>query len=114
MARQLLLIAGLSGNTLGSAMLQPALAERFRAIAFDNRGAGRSSAPPGPYTTRQMRDDAAALLDHLGLDRAHVIGQSMGGMIAQELALAHPARVDRMILYGTFARPSDPRSLTRG
>jgi pimeloyl-ACP methyl ester carboxylesterase len=101
----LFLITGLSGNTLGWAMLQPALAERFRVIAFDNRGAGRSSAPPGPYTTRQMANDAAALLDHLGIDRADVIGHSMGGMIAQELALAHPARVERMILYGTFARP---------
>ena len=86
-------------------MLQPALAERFRVIAFDNRGAGRSSGPPGPYTTRQMADDAAALLDHLGIDRAHVIGQSMGGMIAQELALGDPERVDRLVLYSTVARP---------
>ena len=66
---------------------------------------GRSSAPPGPYTTRQMADDAAALLAHLGIDHAHVIGQSMGGMIAQELALAHPERVDRLVLDSTIARP---------
>lgn len=101
----LLLIAGLSGNTLGWSMLEPALAERFRVIAFDNRGAGRSSAPAGPYTTTEMAHDAAALLDHLGIDRAHVVGQSMGGMIAQELALAHPERVDRLVLYATVARP---------
>src|SRR5215211_420992 len=101
----LLLIAGLSGNTLGWAMLQPTLAERFRVIAFDNRGAGRSSAPPGPYTTRRMADDAAALLDRLGVARAHVLGFSMGGMVAQELALHHPARVGRLVLYGTLARP---------
>jgi pimeloyl-ACP methyl ester carboxylesterase len=86
-------------------MLLPALAERFRVIAFDNRGAGRSSAPPGPYTTCQMADDAAALLDHLSIDGAHVIGLSLGGMIAQELALAHPERVDRLVLYATYARP---------
>jgi pimeloyl-ACP methyl ester carboxylesterase len=101
----LLLIAGISSNTLGWAMLLPALSERFRVIAFDNRGAGRSSAPAGPYTTRQMADDAAALLEQLGIERAHVIGISMGGMNAQELALAHPERVDRLVLYATYARP---------
>src|SRR3712207_194537 len=101
----LLLIAGLGGNTLGWVMLLPALAQHFRVIAFDNRGAGRSSAPPGPYTTRQMADDAAALLAHLGIERAHVLGLSLGGMIAQELALAHAERVDRLVLYATYARP---------
>ena len=101
----LLLLAGLSGTALGWAMLLPALAEHFRVIAFDNRGAGRSSAPPGPYTTREMADDAVALLTHLGIERAHVIGQSMGGLIAQELALAHPQRVDHLVLYSTYARP---------
>ena len=101
----LLLIAGLTGNTLGWAMLLPALAEFFHVIAFDNRGAGRSSAPPGPYTTREMADDAAALLEHLGIERAHVIGLSLGGMIAQELALAHAQRVDHLVLYATYARP---------
>ena len=99
-----LLISALSGNTLDWDMLQPALATRFRIIAFDNRGAGRSSAPVGPYTTGQMADDAAALLEHLGIERAHVVGLSMGGMIAQELALAHPERIDRLILYATVAR----------
>jgi 3-oxoadipate enol-lactonase len=101
----LLLIAGLGGNTLGWAMLLPALAEHFRVIAFDNRGAGRSSAPAGPNTTGQLADDTAVLLDRLGIERTHVIGLSMGGMIAQELALAHPERVDRLVLYSTVARP---------
>ncbi len=101
----LLLIAGLSGNTLGWTLLMPALAERFRVIAFDNRGAGRSSAPPGPYSTQQMPYEAAALLDQLGVARAHVLGHSMGGMIAQELALAHPEQIDRLVLLGTYARP---------
>jgi 3-oxoadipate enol-lactonase len=101
----LLLITGLSGTTLGWALLLPALSERFHVIAFDNRGAGRSSTPPGPYTTRQLADDAAALLDHLGIERAHVIGISLGGMIAQELALGHPERVDRLVLWATYARP---------
>jgi pimeloyl-ACP methyl ester carboxylesterase len=101
----LLLINGLTGTCLGWEPLVPALAERFRVITSDNRGVGRSAAPPGPYTTRQMADDAAALLAHLGIGRAHVVGSSMGGMIAQELALAYPQLVDRLVLYGTFARP---------
>ena len=100
----LLLISGLSGNTLGWEPIRPALAERFRVISFDNRGAGRSSAPPGPYSTRQMADDAAVLLDRIGVARAHVVALSLGGMIAQELALAHPGRVDRLVLLATFAR----------
>jgi 3-oxoadipate enol-lactonase len=83
----------------------PALEPHFRSITFDNRGAGRSSVPPGPYTTRLMADDAAALLAHLGVERAHVFGFSMGGLIAQELALAYPERVDRLVLNACFARP---------
>ena len=101
----LLLINGIGGTCLGWEPLLPALAARFRVVASDNRGVGRSAAPPGPYTTRQLADDAAALLAHLGVARAHVVGSSMGGMIAQELALAYPALVDRLVLYGTFARP---------
>ncbi|MFT4040623.1 MAG: alpha/beta fold hydrolase [Thermomicrobiales bacterium] len=102
----LLLIAGFSGNTTGWLPLQPALAEHFTLIMFDNRGAGRSATPPGPYTIPQMAGDAVALLDHLGVDRAHVLGSSMGGMIAQELALQHPSRVDKLVLNVTAARPS--------
>jgi 3-oxoadipate enol-lactonase len=100
----LLLIAGLGANALSWAPLLPALADRFRVIAVDNRGAGRSAAPQGPYTTRQLADDAASLLAHLGVDRAHVVGFSFGGLVAQELALAHPARVERLALVATNAR----------
>jgi 3-oxoadipate enol-lactonase len=101
----LLLISGAGGKTLDWTPLLPALSERFRVVSFDNRGGGRSSAPPGPYTTRQMADDATALLDHLAITRAHVVGLSLGGMIGQELALAAPARVDRLVLLATYARP---------
>jgi len=100
----LLLISGLSGTTLGREPVRPALGTRFRVISFDNRGAGRSSAPPSPYSTRQMADDAAALLDRIGVARAHVVALSLGGMIAQELALAHPERVDRLVLLATYLR----------
>jgi len=74
-----------------------------RAIAYDNRGSGTTSATPGPYTTAQMAADAVALLDYLSIDRADVFGMSMGGMIAQELAISHPERVHRLVLGCTHA-----------
>ncbi len=100
----LLLIMGFGGSTLDWGwVLPPKLEERYRIIMFDNRGAGRSTQPPGPYSIRQMADDAANLMDALGLERADVFGASMGGMIAQELALNYPKRVKRLILGCTSA-----------
>jgi pimeloyl-ACP methyl ester carboxylesterase len=98
----LLLIMGLSANAdwWGETFLEP-LAARFHLVAFDNRGAGRSSKPEGPYTIKLMADDALGLMDHLGWESAHVMGASMGGMIAQELALGHPERVRRLVLLYT-------------
>ena len=78
------------------------LAKHHKVIIFDNRGAGRSSAPPGPISIRMMADDAAALLDALEIPRANVLGESMGGMIAQELAINHPEKVNKLILVCTF------------
>lgn len=85
-----------------------ALKECYRVIALDNRGAGRSSAPEGPYSIAQMADDADALLGHLGISSAHIVGASMGGMIAQEFALRHPGRVCSLVLMCTT--PGGPRS----
>ena len=101
----LLLIMGFGGDHLAWAFQTPAFAQTYRVIAFDNRGAGQSSVPDVAYTTRMMADDAAGLLEHLKIERAHVLGVSMGGMIAQELALSHPRRVRSLQLHCTLARP---------
>jgi len=94
----LLLIMGWGGNAASWQPQIPGLAERHRLILFDNRGAGRSSAPDEPYTIREMAGDALGLLDALDVPRAHIFGISMGGMIAQELALEHPERVTSLVL----------------
>jgi pimeloyl-ACP methyl ester carboxylesterase len=100
----LLLVMGFGGDHLAWAFQTPVFAERFRVIAFDNRGAGQSDVPDVPYTTRLMADDAVGLLDALDIQRAHVLGVSMGGMIAQEIALAHRERVRTLQLHCTLAR----------
>lgn len=79
------------------------LARRFRVLVFDNRDAGGTTfiGEPVSYSIKDMADDVARLMDHVGFDRAHVVGVSMGGMIAQELVLGHPDRVDRLVLACT-------------
>ena len=81
----------------------PALSKEFQVIVFDNRDVGRSSKANGPYTIADMADDVAGLMDGLQIKRAHMLGISMGGMIALEFALRHPERVDKLILSGTGA-----------
>src|SRR3954451_7644807 len=96
-----LLVMGLGMNATGWWRTVPVLAESFTVIAFDNRGVGRSARPPGPYTVAGMADDAVAVLDAAGAERAHVYGISLGGMIAQEIALRHPERVGCLVLGAT-------------
>ena len=87
----LLLIMGL-GSTLETWVAQrDALAARHRVVLFDNRGAGESACPPPPWTVSDMAADAVGVLDALGIERSHVLGVSMGGMIAQEMAIRWPA-----------------------
>ena len=79
----------------------PALSRHFRTIVFDNRGVGKSDKPDEEYTVGLMASDAAGLLHSLGIPKAHVAGVSLGGYIAQELALNHPDLVDRLVLMAT-------------
>jgi 3-oxoadipate enol-lactonase len=100
----LLLIMGMSGTALhwGESFLEP-LRRDFDVIVYDHRGVGASSRLDGVITIAQMAEDAAGLLDALEIESAHVVGISMGGMVAQELALAHPERVRTLTLGCTYA-----------
>jgi 3-oxoadipate enol-lactonase len=99
----LLLIMGLSYPSYMWHRTRPVLANRYRTIAFDNRGIGQSDVPAGPYSIALMASDAAAVLDAAEVQSAHIFGFSMGGMIAQEFALQYPSRVCSLILCCTAA-----------
>ena len=100
-APPLVLIMGWGGDHTAWAFQVPALAIDHRVIALDNRGAGQSEVSEAPYTIPGMAADVVGLMDALGIARAHVCGASMGGMIAQELALRHPGRVRTLQLHCT-------------
>jgi pimeloyl-ACP methyl ester carboxylesterase len=93
--------------------LLEALSRRYRVLTFDNRGAGRTVAPDGEFSIEQFADDTAGLMDELGIESASVLGYSMGGMIAQELALRYPERVEKLILCVTFCGGSRTVVATR-
>ena len=100
----LVLIFGYGGNLDGWNHIVPfakTLSKHFKVITLDNRGTGRSSSPEGPYSIPTMADDVANLLEYLNIPKAHVLGESMGGMIAQEVALRHPEKVERLVLVCT-------------
>ncbi len=112
----ILLIMGLSYPSYMWHRSRPILAAQYRTIAFDNRGVGRSDVPSGPYSMAIMASDAIAVLDDAGADSAHIVGVSMGGMMAQEFALQYPQRVRSLILGctasgGPHAVQSEPEAL---
>jgi 3-oxoadipate enol-lactonase len=94
----LLLVPGIPAIASDWGPLADRLSSSRRVIAYDNRGSGASTVTPAPYTCAQLAADAVALLDELGIERADVFGMSLGGMIAQELALGWPGRVNRLVL----------------
>jgi len=99
-----LLLSGLGAPAVGWIYQVRDLSTRYHVITLDNRGVGETESPVElEYGTGQLAEDARALLDHLGVERAHVVGASMGGTIAMELAIRHPARVRSLALCGTWA-----------
>lgn len=100
----LVLIAGLGGKGTSWQPFLDAAKHRFRVLTFDNPGAGRTPPLLGPVTIQEMARCVRRLLDQLGIEKACVVGRSMGGMIAQELALLAPERITRLVLVSTTAR----------
>lgn len=103
-ATPVLLVHGLGADLRGWTLQRPRFARRHRVLALDNRGVGRSDAPPGPYSLQQMADDAVAVLDAEGIDAAHIVGASMGGIITQIIGVLHPQRTRSLVLACTACR----------
>ena len=112
----LVLIQGMGLDRHGWGRIPGKLRRRFRLVLVDNRGCGRSDRTAGSFTVADMAGDVVAVLDAAGIGRAHVLGASLGGMAAQELAIRHPERVDGLVLACTtpgwpFAYPMPAPSL---
>ena len=102
----ILLVNGLADDLQTWSYQVPAFLDAgYRVVRFDNRGVGESSKPAGPYTTKLFAADTKALVDHLGLTQFHLLGVSMGGMIVQEYALAHPEDLRSVTMACTYAAP---------
>jgi 3-oxoadipate enol-lactonase len=105
-------LQGLNAPASAWAVQLAHFAASFRSVAPDGRGVGKSDSPPPPYSTKRLAQDALEILDALQIERAHVVGLSLGGAVAQELALANPARVRSLALLSTFAfQPPRARAL---
>ncbi|NLK25853.1 MAG: alpha/beta fold hydrolase [Euryarchaeota archaeon] len=100
----LVLIPGLFGNLYNWKKMVPILEKRYHVVLVDNRGAGRTEAPDEPFTMEDMADDVASLMGALDIPRYHVMGWSMGGNVAQEVAIRHPEEVASLILMSTYSR----------
>ena len=117
----LVLIRGLGSNADHWYPQIPPFSSFFRVISFDNRGIGRSNKPDGPCTIAMMAEDTAGIMDAMGIQKAHIMGLSMGGMIAQEFALRFPHRVHGLVLACTHCGggkevpplPRNPKALFR-
>lgn len=100
----LVMIQGLGTDSRGWALQRLAMGRRFRCITIDNRGVGRTGPAPEPYSLERMALDVIAVMDQEGVDRAHVMGASMGGVIAQIIGVLHPHRTRSVVLACTACR----------
>jgi pimeloyl-ACP methyl ester carboxylesterase len=98
----LVMIMGLGSDKKGWLFQTGLFKKFFKVIIFDNRGVGNSDKPEGPYSIRMMAEDTLGLMNYLSIDKAHILGISLGGMIAQELAINYPQRVNKLVLGCTF------------
>ena len=101
----IVLIQGLDRDHNGMNLQRKDLSKHFQVIAYDARGTGQSDTPKGPYTCRQMADDLYGLLMALQIKKAHIMGASSGGHVAQEFAIVYPDMTRSLVLMGTFAKP---------
>ena len=97
----LLFVHGLGYDRRGWGPLPQLLSKDFEVVVFDNRGVGESDVPEGPYSVAQLAADAIAVLDAAKVERAHVLGVSLGGYVTQEIALTYPRRVRKLVLGST-------------
>lgn len=104
-APPLLLISGLNGLARPWQAVVPSLAAHYRVITHDHRGLGKSARWQGEYSVEQIASDVIALMDGLGIPRAHIVGHSLGGAVAQAIAIDHPQRVDHLLIYASWAGP---------
>ncbi len=103
----LILMPGLgAGHTAWFRQL-PAFRKHFRVVTFDPRSIGRSDRPKQPYSFRSLADDVVGLMDHLAIRKAHILGQSLGGYAAQEVAIDYPDRVLKLVLVSSAAAGGD-------
>lgn len=108
----LVLIHGAQGDRSMFSAIAPLFAAHYQVLTFDQRGSGRSAKPDMDYSISMLADDTAALMDHVGFSAAHIIGVSMGGMIAQEFALRHPQKTQTLVLGCTT--PGGPHAVALG
>jgi 3-oxoadipate enol-lactonase len=99
----LVMIQGFAGNHQAWFFQTSVFKKYYKVVIFDNRGIGRSGKSNEPYTIKTMADDVIGLMDYLNIDKAHVLGLSLGGMVAQEVAISYAERVSKLILGSTFA-----------
>ncbi|MBN1374584.1 MAG: alpha/beta hydrolase [Dehalococcoidia bacterium] len=107
----LIMIQGFTGTAQAWGLQVRSFKQHFKTIIFDNRGIGRSDCPKEPFSIETMAADVTGLMDHLYIEKASILGLSMGGLIAQEIAIAHPARVKKLILCSTFSTRYVPETV---